>query len=54
MTRFEKWKETDVKEVAAEICIDISNAPEGCESCPYMARCDMGHNGVLDYLMEEV
>lgn len=41
-------------DVAMEICDMISEVIEDCEECPFTDRCGRGHNGVFDYLMEEV
>lgn len=54
MTRFDKLKTMDIKDVATELCVAISDHIEDCEQCPFTDRCGRGHNGVLDYLMEEV
>ena len=53
ISKFEKWKQTDVKEVAQEICMVISDRVD-CEFCPAFNRCDHDHNGILDYLTEEI
>ena len=54
MTRFDKLKTIDIKDVATELCVYISDHIEGCDHCPFTDRCGKVHNGVLDYLMEEV
>lgn len=50
MTRFEQGE----KKLARDICDAISEKIECCERCPFSDRCRQGHNGILDYLMEEV
>ena len=40
-------------DVAMEICDAISGKME-CEECPFTDRCFRGHNGVYDFLMDEV
>ena len=54
MTRFDKLKTMDIKDVATELCAAISDHIDDCEQCPFTDRCSCGRNGVLDYLMEEV
>ena len=54
MTRFDKLKTMDIKDVATELCLYISEHVEDCDHCPFTDRCRQGHNGVLDYLKEEV
>ena len=54
MTRFDKLKTMDIKDVATELCLYISERVEDCEHCPFTDRCRQGHDGVLDYLMEGV
>ena len=41
-------------DVAMEICDMISEVIEDCESCHFTDRCYRGHNGVMDFLNEEV
>ena len=53
MTRFERFIDMDVEDVATVLCDDISDKVN-CNDCPFTDRCRFGHNGVLDYLMEEV
>ena len=54
MTKFDKLKTMDIKDVATELCVAISDHIEDCEKCPFAHRCYKGNNGVLDFLMEEV
>lgn len=53
-SRFEAFMEMDEEDVAKEICDYISERIVDCKECPYEDRCYLGHNGVLDYLMEIV
>ena len=54
MKRFEKMKNgKELLEVVSGIC-DLLNEKVDCENCPFEDRCYMGHNGIEDYLMEEV
>ena len=54
MTRFDELKEHGAQYMATEFFTYISDHIEDCEQCPATDRCGRGHNGVLDYLMEEV
>lgn len=45
--------ETSARIFAEHMCDQISAKVE-CDDCPFTDRCGRGHNGVLDYLMEEV
>jgi len=54
MTRFDKLKTMDIKDVATELCVAISDHIEDCKQCPFTDRCGREHNGALDYLTEEV
>lgn len=53
MTRFEKLIDMDVDDVATVLCEAISDKVN-CDDCPFTDRCSFGHNGVLDWLTEEV
>lgn len=58
MTNLERIKqmlenENDHHGVVLYICDDIC-AKVGCDRCPCTDRCSDGHNGIEDYLMEEV
>ena len=54
MKRYELLSEKErVFDLSIEICNKISEKIE-CENCPFTERCKRGHNGVFDYLMEEV
>lgn len=54
MTRFEKLTKSDPKTISHEICDKILNAVEDCEGCPFSDKCGPGHNGFVEYLLEEV
>ena len=55
MTRVEKLQDKNgILDIAKEICDLISEKIEDCEECPFTDRCSRGHNGVMDFLMEEV
>lgn len=54
MTRFDEFNEHGAQYMATEFCVEISDHIEDCEQCPFTNRCGRGHNGVLDYLTEEV
>lgn len=53
MTRFEKLIDMDVEDVATVLC-DVILDKANCDDCPFTDRCRFGHNGVLDWLNEEV
>ena len=53
-TRFELLTEMSIVDAAMTICTYISDKIEDCDYCPFTNRCRQGHNGVLDYLKEEV
>ena len=54
MTRIELLQdEKKAQEIARHICDTISDKVD-CNDCPFTDRCYSGHNGVLDYLTEEV
>ena len=53
MTRFERLIDMDVEDVAALLCDAISDKVD-CENCPATDKCRRGHNGMLDWLNEEV
>ena len=54
MKRIDKLKKANIHEVAKEFCDEILKVVEYCESCPFYGRCEQGHNGVFDFLDEEV
>lgn len=54
MTKFDEFKEHGAQYMATELCTYISGHIEDCDHCPFTDRCGGGHNGVLDYFMEEV
>ena len=55
MKRYEMLQDERKRhDVARDICDLISEKVEDCESCPFTDRCGRGHNGVLDYFMEDV
>ena len=58
MTNLEQIKyilnhETDHKKIARYVC-DYIAEKHGCDFCLCGDRCRAGHNGIEDYLMEEV
>lgn len=58
MTNLERIKriferENDHHDVVRYICDDI-HFKVGCDRCPCSDRCSRDHNGIEDYLMEEV
>ena len=55
MTRFEMLADKEKRfEVVRQICDEICDALNGCKGCPFEDRCSRGHNGLMDYLKEEV
>ena len=55
MKRYEMLQDERKRhDVSMEICDMISEVIEDCEECPFTDRCFRGHNGVYDFLMEEV
>ena len=58
MKRFEQIKyildhEPDPQKIARYVC-DYIAEKHGCDFCPCGDRCRAGHNGIEDYLLEEV
>ena len=54
MTRVEMLQDKNgILDVAKEIC-DLISEKVDCEECPFTDRCSRGHNGVMDFLNEEV
>lgn len=55
MKRYELLQDEKARhDVAAEICDIISEMIDSCGDCLFSKRCYPGHNGVYDYLTEEV
>lgn len=56
MKRFEKLNKKETAwEVVKPICDKLADLGDwACQLCPFSDRCSSGHNGVMDYLMEEV
>lgn len=53
MTRFEAFKEMDIKEVADLIC-DAYSEHDACDKCIASDKCYIGHTGLYEWLKEEI
>lgn len=49
MTRFEKIKAMTIEEMADMMCENFE-----CEKCPAQERCWRDHNGMKEFLEEEI
>ena len=54
MKRYELLREKDkVFYLSIKLCEKIAEKID-CKDCPFTDRCSRGHNGVMDFLNEEV
>ena len=54
MTRFEKIKRMNVKDMASALCDWIDRIGSDCEHCPAVKMCKKGENGMMKWLLNEV
>ena len=54
MTRFEKIKRLNVKDMASALCDWIDRIGSDCEHYPAVKMCKKGENGMMKWLLDEI